>query len=174
MTDSLLERGRSKNWTYEETMELINTYTSAEWQSKFNSEKKNHRAIWAEMVEVLTKRRGVGGDEARQRLNNLKALYNRIRRQLIAGELQAPQWEYWEPLHYFLTRPFQQPFLAPPIMRAQPQSPARYQPQQIRQGLNQRSLQDVKSPLCPQFKASSIFCVCEPAVFIQYFWSMYK
>jgi len=107
MADSLLERGRSKNWTYEETMELINTYTSDEWQNKFSSEKKNHRAIWSEMAEVLKKREGVTGDEARQRLNNLKALYNRIRRQLIAGEIAAPQWEYWESLHVFLTRPSQ-------------------------------------------------------------------
>ncbi|XP_018006609.1 protein abrupt isoform X1 [Hyalella azteca] len=104
MADSLMERGRSKNWTYEETMELINTYTSDEWQNKFCSEKKNHRAIWAEMAEVLKKREGVTGDEARQRLNNLKALYNRIRRQLIAGEIANPQWEYWDSLHNFLTR----------------------------------------------------------------------
>ena len=109
MADSLLERGRSKNWTYEETMELINTYTSDEWQSKFSSEKKNHRAIWSEMAEVLKKREGVTGDEARQRLNNLKALYNRIRRQLISGEISAPQWEYWESLHSFLSRPSQYP-----------------------------------------------------------------
>lgn len=109
MADSLMERGRSKNWTYEETMELITTYTSEEWQNKFSSEKKNHRAIWAEMADVLKKREGVTGDEARQRLNNLKALYNRIRRQLIAGEIASPQWEYWESLHHFLSRPSQYP-----------------------------------------------------------------
>ena len=120
MADSLMERGRSKNWTYEETMELITTYTSDEWQNKFSSEKKNHRAIWAEMAEVLKKREGVTGDEARQRLNNLKALYNRIRRQLIAGEIASPQWEYWDSLHHFLTRPSQYhgfgfPRTSPPI-----------------------------------------------------------
>lgn len=124
MADSLMERGRSKNWTYEETMELINTYTSDEWQNKFSSEKKNHRAIWAEMADVLKKRESVTGDEARQRLNNLKALYNRIRRQLIAGEIAGPQWEYWDPLHHFLTRPSQYhafgfPRSSPPIRTGQ-------------------------------------------------------
>ncbi|KAK3878133.1 hypothetical protein Pcinc_017196 [Petrolisthes cinctipes] len=104
-----LERGRSRNWTYEETLELISLYTSEEWQSKFSSEKKNHRAIWAALAAALTRRRDVSGDEARQRLNNLKALYNRTRRQLLAGEISSPQWEYWEPLHAFLGRP--QPYI---------------------------------------------------------------
>lgn len=136
MADSLMERGRSKNWTYEETMELINTYTSDEWQNKFSSEKKNHRAIWAEMAEVLKKREGVTGDEARQRLNNLKALYNRIRRQLIAGEIANPQWEYWDSLHHFLTRPSQYhgfgfPRASPPMragLSPQMQSPHPHPP----------------------------------------------
>lgn len=104
-----LERGRSRNWTYEETVELISLYTSEEWQAKFSSEKKNHRAIWASLAAALTRRRDVSGDEARQRLNNLKALYNRTRRQLLAGEISSPQWEYWEPLHAFLGRP--QPYI---------------------------------------------------------------
>ncbi|CAL4162369.1 unnamed protein product, partial [Meganyctiphanes norvegica] len=104
-----MERGRSRNWTYEETLELIQLYTSDEWQNKFSSEKKNHRAIWAGLAGALSRRKDVSGDEARQRLNNLKALYNRTRRQLLAGEISSPQWEYWEPLHAFLGRP--QPFL---------------------------------------------------------------
>ncbi|KAF2344880.1 hypothetical protein FHG87_024364 [Trinorchestia longiramus] len=135
MADSLMERGRSKNWTYEETMELITTYTSDEWQNKFCSEKKNHRAIWAEMAEVLKKREGVTGDEARQRLNNLKALYNRIRRQLIAGEIASPQWEYWDSLHNFLTRPsqfhhpsFGFPRSSPPVRSSQPMLPSHTPP----------------------------------------------
>lgn len=117
-----LERGRSRNWTYEETLELISLYTSEEWQSKFSSEKKNHRAIWAALAAALTRRKDVSGDEARQRLNNLKALYNRTRRQLLAGEISSPQWEYWEPLHVFLGRP--QPYI--PI--TSPGQPPRPQP----------------------------------------------
>lgn len=110
LQDSMgMERGRSRNWTYEETLELITLYTSDEWQAKFSSEKKNHRAIWAGLAGALTRRKDVSGDEARQRLNNLKALYNRTRRQLLAGEISSPQWEYWEPLHAFLGRP--QPYI---------------------------------------------------------------
>uniref|UniRef100_A0A0N7ZAS4 Myb/SANT-like DNA-binding domain-containing protein n=1 Tax=Scylla olivacea TaxID=85551 RepID=A0A0N7ZAS4_SCYOL len=111
-----MERGRSRNWTYEETLELISLYTSDEWQAKFSSEKKNHRAIWASLAAALTRRKDVSGDEARQRLNNLKALYNRTRRQLLAGEISSPQWEYWEPLHTFLGRP--QPYI--PITTSTP------------------------------------------------------
>ncbi|XP_042206861.1 uncharacterized protein LOC121855814 isoform X1 [Homarus americanus] len=110
LQDSMgMERGRSRNWTYEETVELISMYTSDEWQTKFSSEKKNHRAIWASLAAALSRRKDVSGDEARQRLNNLKALYNRTRRQLLAGEISSPQWEYWEPLHAFLGRP--QPYI---------------------------------------------------------------
>ena len=109
LQDSGLERGRSRNWTYEETLELITMYTSDEWQGKFSSEKKNHRAIWANLAQSLSRRKDVTGDEARQRLNNLKALYNRIKRQLLTGEISSPQWEYWDPLHSFLGRP--QPML---------------------------------------------------------------
>ncbi|KAK7082847.1 hypothetical protein SK128_003842, partial [Halocaridina rubra] len=110
LQDSMaLERGRSRNWTYEETLELITMYTSDEWQNKFSNEKKNHRAIWTALAAALSRRKDVSGDEARQRLNNLKALYNRIRRQLLSGEIASPQWEYWEPLHSFLGRP--QPYI---------------------------------------------------------------
>ena len=102
--NSLMERGRSRNWTHEETMELINKYTSDEWQAKFHHEKKNHRNIWSNLAGSLTKRRDISGDEARQKLNNLKAFYNRLRRQLISREISYPNWEYWTPLHTFLHR----------------------------------------------------------------------
>nr|XP_045597601.1 uncharacterized protein LOC123757808 isoform X1 [Procambarus clarkii] len=122
LQDSMgMERGRSRNWTYEETVELISMYTSDEWQSKFSSEKKNHRAIWASLAAALTRRKDVSGDEARQRLNNLKALYNRTRRQLLAGEISSPQWEYWEPLHAFLGRP--QPYIPITSAPTQPRPP---------------------------------------------------
>lgn len=122
--NALMERGRSRNWTYEETLELISLYTSDEWQGKFGSEKKNHRVIWASLAAALTRRKDVSGDEARQRLNNLKALYNRIRRQLLGGEISSPQWEYWEPLHSFLGRP--QPFLPLPPASPVPHFPPQH------------------------------------------------
>nr|XP_053646523.1 uncharacterized protein LOC128698348 [Cherax quadricarinatus] len=141
LQDSMgMERGRSRNWTYEETVELISMYTSEEWQSKFSSEKKNHRAIWAALAAALTRRKDVSGDEARQRLNNLKALYNRTRRQLLAGEISSPQWEYWDPLHSFLGRP--QPYIPMSGAPTQPRPPPlhgfsqhQYQPHAHHQGL---------------------------------------
>lgn len=174
LQDSMgMERGRSRNWTYEETLELITLYTSDEWQAKFSSEKKNHRAIWAGLAGALTRRKDVSGDEARQRLNNLKALYNRTRRQLLAGEISSPQWEYWEPLHAFLGRP--QPYIPittsctpprPPHLHGFPQH--QFQPQMHHHhpqgllgalGLSPQMHHPRPMPPRPMFKVGSLLLV---------------